>query len=108
VAQSGTPVEVWRRPASAFVARFLGFSNVLPLGGGELLVLPPDALRLATSGQPGTVRESAFRGSGFVVTVDLDAGHALEVPVAAHELPDVGARVRVHVDDALTTRVADE
>ncbi|MCZ7416255.1 MULTISPECIES: ABC transporter ATP-binding protein [unclassified Streptomyces] len=29
VAQSGTPMEVWQRPASAFVARFLGFDNLI-------------------------------------------------------------------------------
>ncbi|WP_151775500.1 ABC transporter ATP-binding protein [Streptomyces abyssomicinicus] len=28
IAQSGTPLEVWQRPADAFVARFLGFENV--------------------------------------------------------------------------------
>ncbi|MYV55069.1 ATP-binding cassette domain-containing protein [Streptomyces sp. SID3212] len=30
IAQTGTPLEVWQRPASAFVARFLGFENVVP------------------------------------------------------------------------------
>ncbi len=36
VAQVGTPREVWQRPASPFVARFLGFDNVLEgtVGGG--------------------------------------------------------------------------
>lgn len=29
IAQAGTPMEVWQRPASAFVARFLGFDNVV-------------------------------------------------------------------------------
>ncbi|MEO3768709.1 ABC transporter ATP-binding protein, partial [Streptomyces sp. B5E4] len=29
VAQTGTPVEVWERPADEFVARFLGFANVV-------------------------------------------------------------------------------
>src|SRR2546429_9334441 len=28
VAQSGTPLDVWQRPASEFVARFLGFDNI--------------------------------------------------------------------------------
>ncbi|NYI08398.1 ABC transporter ATP-binding protein [Allostreptomyces psammosilenae] len=31
VVQSGTPQEVWLRPASPFVARFLGFDNVVPV-----------------------------------------------------------------------------
>ncbi|WP_371526918.1 ABC transporter ATP-binding protein [Streptomyces sp. NBC_01283] len=29
IAQSGTPLEVWRHPADEFVARFLGFDNVV-------------------------------------------------------------------------------
>lgn len=29
IAQAGTPLEVWQRPASEFVARFLGFENVV-------------------------------------------------------------------------------
>lgn len=29
IAQSGTPLEVWQRPADEFVARFLGFENVV-------------------------------------------------------------------------------
>src|SRR5690606_22140174 len=29
VAQSGPPIEVWQRPASEFVARFLGFGNIV-------------------------------------------------------------------------------
>ncbi|MFJ4217135.1 ABC transporter ATP-binding protein, partial [Streptomyces hydrogenans] len=30
IVRSGTPVEVWQRPGSEFVARFLGFENVVP------------------------------------------------------------------------------
>ncbi len=30
IAQAGTPLEVWQRPADEFVARFLGFENVVP------------------------------------------------------------------------------
>ena len=29
IAQAGTPLEVWQQPASAFVARFLGFDNLV-------------------------------------------------------------------------------
>ncbi|GAB3121944.1 ABC transporter ATP-binding protein [Streptomyces calidiresistens] len=42
VAQVGTPVEVWQRPASAFVARFLGFRNLVPVEAvGERRVRSP-------------------------------------------------------------------
>ena len=45
VVQEGTPVEVWARPASAFVARFLGFANVIDTADGTVLVRP-EAVRL--------------------------------------------------------------
>ncbi len=38
IAQSGTPREVFERPASAFVARFIGGHNVLPGGNGQIAV----------------------------------------------------------------------
>jgi thiamine transport system ATP-binding protein len=104
VAQSGTPAEVWRRPADEYVARFLGFANLVP-EGDAVRVIPPDAVSLAETGEPGTVREVTFRGTGFAVTVDLDAGHALEVPVRGDAIPALGARVNVAVEARLTTVV---
>ena len=104
VAQTGTPVDVWRRPADEFVARFLGFANIVP-EGSTYRVIPPDAVSIAEVGEPGTVREVTFRGSGFATTVDLDAGYPLEVPVRGDAIPAVGARVMVAVDPRLTTVV---
>src|SRR3954468_9348170 len=41
IAQSGTPLQVWQRPADEFVARFLGFDNVVEgMVGGEAAVTP--------------------------------------------------------------------
>ena len=104
VAQSGTPIEVWRRPADEFVARFLGFANLVPVVDG-LRVIPPDAISLGDGGEPGTVRAVTFRGTGFAVTVELDAGHSLEVPVRGDAMPEAGQRVSVIVDPRLTTVV---
>ncbi|WP_425086322.1 ABC transporter ATP-binding protein [Streptomyces liangshanensis] len=101
VAQSGTPLEVWQRPASAFVARFLGFENVVPAtvagsvadtpwgrvpvpagssqGAVTLLVRPGGVRVSAGSGEPGALRcvvaARTFRGSR--VGVSLRAGEAL-------------------------------
>ena len=102
VVQDGTPVDVWRQPADVEVARFLGFSNLVPVDGG-VRVIPPDAVSLAIDGEAGIVREIAFRGIAFTVTVDLDAGWSLDVPAPAHALPEVGERVFVSIDDELTT-----
>jgi spermidine/putrescine ABC transporter ATP-binding subunit len=69
VAQVGTPEEVYERPATAFVARFLGDANVLP----------------------GVVRAS----EGGAATIDLDGGAAIQVWGAAGRA--AGARVGVVV-----------
>jgi thiamine transport system ATP-binding protein len=104
VVQAGTPIEVWRRPADEWVARFLGFANLVPVEGG-VRVIPPDAVSLARYGLPGAVTAVTFRALGFVATVALDAGHALEVPVTGDHLPEVGDRVAVAVDARLTSVV---
>jgi ABC-type Fe3+/spermidine/putrescine transport system ATPase subunit len=57
IAQIGTPQDIYDRPATRFVADFVGSSNVLPpdltqrLGGpAEWAVLRPEATRLAATG----------------------------------------------------------
>jgi putative spermidine/putrescine transport system ATP-binding protein len=46
IEQVGTPEEVYRRPATTFVARFLGEANLLPVRSGRIegLGLPADGL----------------------------------------------------------------
>ena len=90
VAQIGTPQDIYRHPASVFVARFLGFSNLLhgpvelvdgrsvvqtavgplpvdaEIGNPVTVLLRPDAVDLSGEGAcqlTGRVRESTFRGS---------------------------------------------
>jgi len=104
VAQSGAPAEVWRAPADAEVARFLGFTNLVPEGDG-VRVLPPDSVSLGDRGHLGVVRAVTFRGIGFAVTVDLDDGYALEVPVLADAIPTVGDHVHVVVEARRTVVV---
>lgn len=41
IAQSGTPLEVWQRPADAFVARFLGFENVVEAAVADGVAVTP-------------------------------------------------------------------
>ena len=66
IAQSGTPLEVWQHPASAFVARFLGFDNIVdatvtgtrrrhPLGqGAGARRARPRAPAASSSGRPAS------------------------------------------------------
>ena len=62
VAQTGAPEEVWRRPADAFVARFLGLTNVftvavtggrLGIGGAEIDLAAADAADAVDPGDRG-------------------------------------------------------
>jgi thiamine transport system ATP-binding protein len=104
VVQSGPPADVWRAPADAEVARFLGFTNLVSEADG-VRVLPPESVSLGDRGVPGVVRAVTFRGTGFAVTVDLDGGDVLEVPVLADAMPVVGARVHVVVEARRTVVV---
>ncbi|MFG3292343.1 ABC transporter ATP-binding protein [Streptomyces sp. NPDC048179] len=126
IAQSGTPLEVWQRPADAFVARFLGFGNVVPATvGGAVAVTPwgklpvpgtapegahtllvrPAGVRLvaADAGLPCTVAARTFQGTH--VTVHLqprDGGPRLEAACALREAPEAGDAVGVEFDAAET------
>ncbi|MFD5472349.1 ABC transporter ATP-binding protein [Streptomyces sp. NPDC127105] len=123
IAQSGTPLEVWQRPADAFVARFLGFENVVeasvdgevavtPWGkvpvpdgsaqGSRTLLVRPAGVRLvpADEGLPCTVTARTFKGTH--VTVHLQPANAprLEAACALRTAPAVGDEVAVEFDTA--------
>ena len=84
IEQIGTPEEVYMEPASAFVSTFVGETNRLPLGQGEVHIRPHD-LEVAPDGpheidvdsvfrRGGSWRvEGKLRGSGQLIEVDLDA-----------------------------------
>ena len=124
IAQSGTPLEVWQRPASAFVARFLGFDNVVqarverrgedartpwgdvpvpagtPVGEGTLLVRPAGVL-LASGGRLGCrVRARTFRGDHVSLLLEPERGPELEAACALRDAPQPGERVAVDFDAA--------
>ena len=93
IRQVGTPLEVYGQPASAFVASFVGSSNVLPprlsrlFGGPErtaslrpesLRIVPPEGARVA-----GTVRGTRYLGGATRVAVDL--GRVGTTPLDDHD-----------------------
>ncbi|NGO68139.1 ABC transporter ATP-binding protein [Streptomyces boncukensis] len=126
VAQTGTPLAVWQRPASEFVARFLGFDNVVPatvradaaetawgkvaLPAGtspdaDRVLIRPTGVRLTGPGEGlrCTVEARSFRGgSGSSVTVLLrpESGPALEAACSLREAPEEGAEVGALFDPA--------
>ncbi len=107
IEQLGSPTELYEKPRTAFVARFLGASNLLPGtvagggiirldGGGEVQVpgeaMPPGASRVAVGIRPeklgfgareganrvaGTVVESAYVGVATQYVVDTPSGRLM-------------------------------
>ncbi len=85
IEQIGSPVEVYERPASEFVAGFIGISNVL-LRDGVRFVVRPEKIRMLTEGEqaerdmtvePGTVEEVVYVGMSTRYVVRLDRGEQL-------------------------------
>jgi putative spermidine/putrescine transport system ATP-binding protein len=128
--QLDTPEEIYNRPATPFVAEFVGTMNrvagrVLPDGRLEVLgsslnslggnghgagsvvevLVRPEALEVSPSQSGhGVVEERTFLGSLTRLRVTLDDGAALLVDAASRQdLPGPGTRVSLRVigEDAL-------
>jgi putative spermidine/putrescine transport system ATP-binding protein len=83
IEQVGAPSEVYERPASEFVAGFVGVSNLLERDGRRITVRP-EKIRILEStddrgGEPGTIRAAVYVGMVTRYTVELDAGGVLQV-----------------------------
>jgi putative spermidine/putrescine transport system ATP-binding protein len=95
IEQVGTPAEVYERPATAFVAGFVGTSNLLAgdvaeriVGRAGTFTIRPEKIRLAEPTDPvaddetsatGTIRDVIYLGSDTRYVVALDAGSQLVV-----------------------------
>jgi len=96
IEQVGTPAEVYERPASAFVAGFVGTSNLLSGRGAEAVIgkpgvfsIRPEKIRLdgelaqpAAPGETsatGNVTEVVYAGATVRYEVALDVGGQLSV-----------------------------
>jgi ABC-type Fe3+/spermidine/putrescine transport system ATPase subunit len=125
IEQVDTPEKIYRKPVSAFVARFLGLGNLLPgeiqefngkiavdtpIGrfpssethqGKVTVLLRPDAVSL-TQDSPyqveGTLKYCSFRGKTCLAVADV-GGQELEFVFLASEiLPDVGGKLQIGFD----------
>lgn len=125
--QVGTPAELWRHPADAFVASFLGYDTLFDatvegevarteLGafpapgeadGPATVLLLPEAMELTGPDEetdddaltlPGEVVAVAFVGDRHRVRVATERGPELTVTVWRGAIPDPGDRAAVVVD----------
>ncbi|MCX7286556.1 MAG: ABC transporter ATP-binding protein [Rhodobacterales bacterium] len=98
IAQIGTPQDIYDRPATRFVADFVGSSNVLPpaltraLGGPEAWAsLRPEATRLATTGPVrGRVTALRYLGSGTRVVLDANGTEIAALVPSGQPVPAEG------------------
>jgi thiamine transport system ATP-binding protein len=98
IEQLGTPVEVWERPATEFVARFLGYNVTDALRRGRVGVRT-DGVRVTPDGPiPGVVTARTFRRDHFLLEVKVADGPPLEVAATSERVPAVGDAVRLTID----------
>ena len=103
VAQVGTPLEIYERPATRFVADFVGSSNVLPpdltvrLGGpARWASLRPEAVRLSDDGKlSGQVTATRYLGASTRVSIDIGGAELGVIVGAGQPLPRPGQSVRL-------------
>ncbi len=120
LAQVGTPAEVYEYPATAFVAGFVGTSNLVSgdaarklFGNNETVSIRPEKVHVDFGSEPapdghatadGTMADVVYAGAETRYVVDLDAGArlvAVEQNVQTSSMDVLqrrGARVRLHWD----------
>lgn len=128
VEQDATPQEIYRRPASPFVARFLGFDNLVPgtghggyaetaLGrlplprpahGSLLLLLHPQGLHIGAQGGTtlsGTVTAASYRGAIYRAVIQVgDQQLSVDLP-GLDSLPVPGEAITLSFDPAEAIQV---
>jgi putative spermidine/putrescine transport system ATP-binding protein len=108
IVQVGAPAEVYERPATEFVAGFVGVSNML-VRDGRRFTVRPEKVRILDDGErpdgehveAGTIADVAYAGMITRYVVALDAGGELQVvrqnleTSSADALRDRGRKVHV-------------
>jgi putative spermidine/putrescine transport system ATP-binding protein len=111
VEQIGTPEEIYERPATAFVAGFVGASNIIEADAAQRLIgqrrafsLRPERIRIGAAadgghGALGTVASVQYHGASTRIEVALDGAGTLIVDrpndLRGEARPEPGARVQL-------------
>jgi ABC-type Fe3+/spermidine/putrescine transport system ATPase subunit len=121
IEQVDTPQTIYRRPRTAFVARFLGLSNIVPIlsqdvsvaqtpVGSFLIQSEADALLLHSDGLgitqlekgiaiEGIISELVFAGDSYRVEIQHESGISLTFRIPTRDLGalKVGEHIQVSV-----------
>jgi putative spermidine/putrescine transport system ATP-binding protein len=113
IEQLDTPRALYTRPRTAFVARFVGSANVVPIelarrltGRADAFAIRPELIDIVAAGAPlreddvacdGVVVDVLYHGASSRCRVQVDDGTILAVdrPEAAVAPPEAGSRVRL-------------
>jgi iron(III) transport system ATP-binding protein len=111
--QVGTAEDLYFRPATRFVAEFVGIANFLPAErrDGELrteigpvnastgdpgdILLRPEQIEIAPAGTPATVVRREFHGHDWLYVLRLGSGREIRTISPAVTPLEVGASVRI-------------
>jgi putative spermidine/putrescine transport system ATP-binding protein len=117
IEQVGTPLEVYERPRTDFVAGFIGISNLIERDGKHMTVRPEKIRLLADGEDPpagfhtesGIIRDVVYVGVITRYVIDLDAGGELVVarqneqaPETTHSAGGMRARIAWLPDQTIT------
>lgn len=108
IEQVGAPADVYERPASEFIASFVGVSNLLERGGRRFTIRP-EKVRLIEDGahpeglhvEAGTIEDASYAGMVTRYEIALREGGRLQVVrqnlevTSAHALEARGQAVQV-------------
>ncbi|MEO8611963.1 MAG: ABC transporter ATP-binding protein [Chloroflexota bacterium] len=121
IEQIDTPESIYRRPQTAFVARFLRLDNVFAvtrqigniantevgcfeiMGTAEAVLLHPDGISIASDTTDysieGVIQERVFMGDTYRMrlAVGKDVGLVFKLPSSGNPVPMIGDSVRVTV-----------
>ncbi len=85
IVQTGTPHELYERPATRFVAGFIGIANILQTAPGRWLALRPEKIALSADRPAteraiaGTVVEVGYEGDRSLYRIALADGSTMRV-----------------------------
>ncbi|MBO0787429.1 MAG: TOBE domain-containing protein, partial [Actinobacteria bacterium] len=114
IEQLGAPAEVYERPATDFVAGFIGVSNLLERGGRHFTIRPEKVRLLAAGEQPpagshaeqGRIQEVAYLGMLTRYVIELAAGGRLTA--VRQNLETAAAEALAARDQAVTVAWRDD
>lgn len=112
VEQIGSPQEIWSQPRNEFIARFLGFNNLVrpqvarrsgwPAPAGPVdgyVVYRADGFGIDPDGPfSGVVRSRTYRGDHFLIKLQSADGISLEVVVRWQPVPAVDDELHLGID----------